>query len=446
MNRGRQYRVGCGVAILLFVALLSPSVEAFDCINRSATCRVWAAGSVTIVSQLGSPPNGSTLINGTTSWNANVTAAGRDWQGAGSAFQLAIESGGSAPSPCMQPTAVSSRLPVQWANNVCGQSFGSALAVTMSWVNTSTYQAVYTPILFNNAYPWNAYDGPLRPASRGGTLHDVRRVALHEMGHVIGLDHPDQAGQSVAAIMNHQVSDRDRLSPDDVAGIRALYPRSAPPSPTATRTRTVTRTPTRTTAPATRTATRTPTRTTVGPTRTVTATPTRTRTPTPTGPTRTVTRTRTPTGPTRTVTRTHTRTPTGPTRTPTRTLTRTPIRTPTGPTRTATRTPTRTPTLRLVSQSWVVRDNCNDGRGVRFRLFDRAHRQTFPGPTSYWQLEPKQAGRVTISCAQGALICFGGIFNPPNGRYWGVGFNDEFGCASCCAICASGEINFPLGC
>src|SRR5207248_2719444 len=46
--------------------------------------------------------------------------------------------------------------------------------------------------------------------------------------HVLGLDHPDQAGQTVSAIMNSVVSDLDSLTSDDVNGAQALYPPRPP--------------------------------------------------------------------------------------------------------------------------------------------------------------------------------------------------------------------------
>jgi hypothetical protein len=39
----------------------------------------------------------------------------------------------------------------------------------------------------------------------------------------VGLDHPDEKGQRVTAIMNSRVSDIDRLKPDDIRGGQALY-------------------------------------------------------------------------------------------------------------------------------------------------------------------------------------------------------------------------------
>ena len=49
------------------------------------------------------------------------------------------------------------------------------------------------------------------------------RLLLHELGHVVGLGHPDEASQRVQAVMN-SVIHYSRLQPDDIAGIRALYP------------------------------------------------------------------------------------------------------------------------------------------------------------------------------------------------------------------------------
>jgi predicted phage tail protein len=59
-------------------------------------------------------------------------------------------------------------------------------------------------------------------------LIDFRRVALHEFGHVLGLNHPDQAGQTVSSVMRSNTGDIDRLQPDDIAGVQALYSGTAP--------------------------------------------------------------------------------------------------------------------------------------------------------------------------------------------------------------------------
>ena len=48
-------------------------------------------------------------------------------------------------------------------------------------------------------------------------------LLVHEFGHVLGLGHPDQAGQQVTAIMNSDIGFIRELQPDDIAGARALY-------------------------------------------------------------------------------------------------------------------------------------------------------------------------------------------------------------------------------
>ena len=89
--------------------------------------------------------------------------------------------------------------------------------MTLSWAYT-TGEVVDSDVVFNTNFDWNAYAGPQR---RGA--FDFHRVALHEFGHVLGLDHPDEHGQVVSAIMNSRADDNDRLQADDIAGIRAIY-------------------------------------------------------------------------------------------------------------------------------------------------------------------------------------------------------------------------------
>ena len=109
-----------------------------------------------------------------------------------------------------------------FATTVFGDTFGTnTLAVTLSSLREGT--TTQSDTLFNSAFNWDSYGGPLQ---RGA--EDFHRVALHEFGHNLGLDHPDQAGQTVSAIMNATVSNVAVLQPDDIAGATALYGEGPP--------------------------------------------------------------------------------------------------------------------------------------------------------------------------------------------------------------------------
>jgi hypothetical protein len=105
-----------------------------------------------------------------------------------------------------------------FSTSVFGDTWGSGvLAVTL--ISSRSGIMTEADVLFNSAdWDWDSYNGNLR----SGTM-DFHRVALHEFGHVVGLDHPDQHGQNVAAIMNSRISGLYLLQPDDIAGGQSLY-------------------------------------------------------------------------------------------------------------------------------------------------------------------------------------------------------------------------------
>jgi hypothetical protein len=101
-----------------------------------------------------------------------------------------------------------------------GLAFGEGqLAITTRWISSANPALrLESDVVFNSGFTWNSYRGNAR-----SNVWDFRRVALHEFGHVLGLDHPDQHGQAVAALMNARIGDVDALTADDIAGAQALY-------------------------------------------------------------------------------------------------------------------------------------------------------------------------------------------------------------------------------
>jgi hypothetical protein len=192
---------------------------------------VWPNGNVSIVLKLGSA--GRTLIDGNTSWDSIAQLALASWNGRLGTIQFA---------PTIQSPGVGSNgdgiNQAFFDSTVYGQSFGGeALAVVTCWYSGT--RRVEGDVIFNRAYSWDSYRGPLRFPG-GQYLVDLQRVALHEFGHVLGLNHPDQCGQTVSAIMNSIESDLDSLTADDIAGALSLYPAQAPTITTQLQSQTVT--------------------------------------------------------------------------------------------------------------------------------------------------------------------------------------------------------------
>jgi hypothetical protein len=208
--------------LAVLVTLLSGSIGAYSLITSSR----WPDGTILMQMQLGS--SSGTLIDGTTSWGSAVEPAMSNWNAQVSRVEFRVNRDSTAARA--ENNGLNN---VFFDSDIFGDSFGeSTLAVTTHWRRGSV--RIEADVIFNTEKSWNSYRGALRRSSSGETLQDIRRVALHEFGHVLSLDHPDEAGQSVAAIMNSRVSNTETLQADDINGVQAAYPTGTTTAPTPT--------------------------------------------------------------------------------------------------------------------------------------------------------------------------------------------------------------------
>jgi len=215
---------------LLAVALLGPHVaSAYNLIGGS-----WPSGSIRVSVQLDAtaPTSPSLpLTDGSTSWNALAFGAASDWNTVLSRSQLAL-----TPSSATTHKFGDGASDIFFDTTIYGQRFQSGvLAVTLvdhyddddvARVRTREADLIVNR---NLGQGWNSYRGAIRSSPI-----DLRRVLLHELGHVLGLTHPDEstpaenrqitnAVQNVAAVMNSAVSNTEALQTDDINGVSFLY-------------------------------------------------------------------------------------------------------------------------------------------------------------------------------------------------------------------------------
>lgn len=104
---------------------------------------------------------------------------------------------------------------VEFNDTMCGmEEFPPGVLAVTQFITSDSFLQVAGIVFNNEDWTWNVYHGPV-----GKTEIDFHRVAVHELGHFLGLDHTDEV-----SIMQPIVSDEiEEIQPFDIASVNGMY-------------------------------------------------------------------------------------------------------------------------------------------------------------------------------------------------------------------------------
>ena len=147
-------------------------------------------------------------------WNSAFSSAAQEWNSKTPFTFNVIQ---QSKDPCLNDGLNG----VDFAADFCGSAFSKGtLAVTVRRYKgelLGPWSIEQADIVINQNESFNVYDGKLIQFGIVGL--DMRRVALHELGHVLGLDHE----QAKLSIMAPNIGNLYQLQADDIAGVETLY-------------------------------------------------------------------------------------------------------------------------------------------------------------------------------------------------------------------------------
>ncbi len=194
--KGTTMRFGLALSVASFLIV--------SCGGRAANAYVtegpvWANGTTTFAYAI--PGN-----NG--AWASAMQEALADWN---SATPFTFVPVNQSADPC-DLTAING---AAFGSAACGTAFGSAtLALTL--YNYTNNQFTHAGTVFNSAKTFSVYHGTENYSSE-----DFRRIAVHELGHVLGLAH--ETDTSISAIMAPIIGNIELPTSDDINGTTSLY-------------------------------------------------------------------------------------------------------------------------------------------------------------------------------------------------------------------------------
>jgi hypothetical protein len=166
---------------------------------------------------------GWTSVGGTAKVNLGTVPSSLR-SGAVFTFQLAFNAWGAAPDFSVSGGSTVTR---QTANRqtdlLFGRLSGGAIAITYTWRwNDGTYES---DTVFNQAMPWGVVsDTDGTGCDKDAPYYDLGNIAVHEFGHIYGLDHPAE-GRFESMYRYGYTGETLKRTPNagDLGGIDSIY-------------------------------------------------------------------------------------------------------------------------------------------------------------------------------------------------------------------------------
>ena len=95
-----------------------------------------------------------------------------------------------------------------------------------------------------------------------------------------------------------------------------------------------------------------------------------------------------------------------------------------------------TAAARAESLTFQIRSNHENVVSLEFYSQDR--NAAWPGNGKVYILDDYDVNSYALSCRAGEDICYGAWVRNDSSTYWGVGYNNEQYCESCCWTCDGG--------
>ena len=186
-------RVRLLLLLVLFAAALGGTVSAFKFIGAR-----WANPSTAVYLGLGTP------------WDAAMMRAIAEWNDK-TIFKFGVFS--QYADSCL---VNSGKNGAKFSPTLCGADWNTGILAVTFLNKDSNGLMIPRGMVFNGNLNWSVFDGP--PVAQ---VYDFHRVALHELGHLMGLDHEPQCPSCV--MFGFYEGYKGSLQSDDISGANILY-------------------------------------------------------------------------------------------------------------------------------------------------------------------------------------------------------------------------------